>query len=76
VYNSTLLYGYVNYMFGVGLCALVLAYSGPAVSMREPSVGLVTGLVFAAYLAHRSAYVSISATVCVVESFAVISLIP
>jgi hypothetical protein len=70
VYSSTLLYGYVNYILGVGLYTLALAYW---LSHRHRWTGvslvLATALVFAAYLAHLSAYAFICATVCAVEGF-------
>lgn len=57
-YNSMLFYGFLNYMFGVGLFAVALAYW---VEWREkwsaPRYACVSLLVLAAYLSHLSAYV-------------------
>lgn len=56
-YNSLLFYGFINYVCGVALFCLALAYW---LKWREKwSVGrylFVAGLVFSAYLAHLSAY--------------------
>lgn len=57
VYSSTFLYGFVNYVFGVGLFCLTLSYW---LEWRgRPGVArflLLTLLVVCSYLAHLSAY--------------------
>ncbi|HEY0003490.1 MAG TPA: hypothetical protein VGB17_01675 [Pyrinomonadaceae bacterium] len=63
VYNSMLLYGFVNYVFGVGLFCLVLAYwldwrKGWTI-MRFL---LIIILVLCAFLVHLSAYSFLAAT--------------
>lgn len=67
VYNSMLLYGFVNYVFGVSLFCTALAYW---LEWREKPTPLralsVTALVFCAYLAHLSAYCFLGATIAVV----------
>ncbi len=57
-YNWMLLFGFINYLFGLALFAVALAYwmewRGKWTPLRYASVSL---LVFSAYLAHLSAYV-------------------
>lgn len=57
-YNWMLLYGFINYLFGVALFSIALAYW---MEWRErwtlPRYVCVSSLVFAAYLSHLSAYV-------------------
>lgn len=57
VYNSTFLYGFVNYVFGIGLFCVTLSYW--LEWRRELTAGrflLLTLLVVCSYLAHLSAY--------------------
>jgi len=68
VYNSTLFYGYVNYVAGVGLFSVAVAYwLSHRRNWSTAALGFSSALVFIAYLAHLSAYVFVAVTVCVVE---------
>lgn len=57
VYNSALLYGYVNYIFGLGCFAWAFGYWLPRRHhWTIPRVAIATMLTCAAYVSHLSAY--------------------
>ena len=57
VYNSSFLYGFVNYIFGVGLFCVTLSYWLEwRAELNARRFLLVTLLVFCSYFAHLSAY--------------------
>ncbi|HVF66685.1 MAG TPA: hypothetical protein VM914_03425 [Pyrinomonadaceae bacterium] len=70
VYNSSFLYGFVNYVFGVGLFCVTLSYW--LEWRRELNASrflLVTLLVVCSYLAHLSAYSFVGAAFVVVAAW-------
>lgn len=70
VYNSMLLYGFVNYVFGLGLFCVTLSYW--LEWRRELNAGrflLVTLLTVCSYLTHLSAYSFLGAAFVVVAAW-------
>jgi len=67
VYNSALLYGFLNYVFGVALYTVVLAFwLRHRQEWTLPPFILVVALAFALYAAHLSAYAFLAVSIIVV----------
>jgi hypothetical protein len=70
IYNSMLLYGFVNYAFGLGMfCITFACYLRYRQSWTLPRLLFVGALVFLSYLAHQSAYAFLAAAFLVVAVF-------
>lgn len=69
-YNSMLFYGFLNYLFGLGLFLITLAlWIKYRKNWRAASVAGVCLLVCACYLAHLSAYVFLATALFVIGCF-------
>lgn len=67
-YNSAFLYGFVNYIFGLGLFCIALAYWYRwRHDWNAGRLVLASALVFCAYLAHLSAYVFLGISFLTIE---------